>query len=272
MESSVVFAHELVQLDILRILPPLLPVFVLSSQVVGGDRDVADRSVKPDIEHLVLVIRHLSAPLQIPGDTSTMETFIQQLSSELGGILRPVSFDTDLLDPLSEIGRDLGQVDEDVLGGLRLGLVVAKSASWVDQLNGIDQFAAAIALITTGVIVATVRASASYESIVKEAVAAEALELGYLLLVSVALLLEVDEDVLSDLGMLFGAGSAKQLGVALEPLVNLLVDLVVLVADLLWCHALLDGFDLSGCSVLVCAADEDGVVASLPTEPGIDVG
>lgn len=51
MEWDVVFAEELVELDVFWIPPPLLPVF----GVVCRYGDVPDASIEPDVENLVLV-------------------------------------------------------------------------------------------------------------------------------------------------------------------------------------------------------------------------
>lgn len=57
---SSVRTHELDKLDILRVLPPLLPIF---AQEVGRDGDVSDRGIKPHVEHLVAeaILRHRGA-------------------------------------------------------------------------------------------------------------------------------------------------------------------------------------------------------------------
>ncbi|KAI3479573.1 hypothetical protein L1887_58385 [Cichorium endivia] len=49
-EAHVVLAHELVELDVVRVLPPLLPLV----GVVCGDARVADGRVEPHVQHLVL--------------------------------------------------------------------------------------------------------------------------------------------------------------------------------------------------------------------------
>jgi hypothetical protein len=49
MERHIVFTHELVQFHLRGILPPLFPV----RNVFGGDADIADGSIEPDIKHFV---------------------------------------------------------------------------------------------------------------------------------------------------------------------------------------------------------------------------
>ena len=80
MESDVVFAHELIELHVLLILPPLFPLI----SVISRNRDVANRCVEPDIENLVreLIERDRCSPFEITCNASAMKTFIKQSSSE----------------------------------------------------------------------------------------------------------------------------------------------------------------------------------------------
>lgn len=55
-----------------------------------------------------------------------------------------------------------------MLGHLRLGFRAANVAFRVDQIDGIEQFSALVALVTTSVIELTVRASAVHISISQE--------------------------------------------------------------------------------------------------------
>lgn len=70
------------------------------------------------------------------------------------------------------------------------------------------------------------------------------------------------------LRLLLCGGSAKEVKLNLEPLVNVGVDGVVLVADLLWCQALLSGLVLCGRAVLVRATHIQQVPASHAAVPG----
>ena len=80
MESDIVFAHELIELHILLILPPLSPLI----SVISSDRDVANRCIEPDIENLVreLIERDRCSPFEITCNAASMKTFIKQSSSE----------------------------------------------------------------------------------------------------------------------------------------------------------------------------------------------
>jgi hypothetical protein len=55
-EGNIVFGHELVVSDVVRVLPPLLPVL----RVVGGDADVPDGGVEPNVKDLEKKIRAVS--------------------------------------------------------------------------------------------------------------------------------------------------------------------------------------------------------------------
>jgi hypothetical protein len=47
-KGNIVFSHELVVSDVVWVLPPLFPVL----RVVGGDADLPDGGVKPNVEDL----------------------------------------------------------------------------------------------------------------------------------------------------------------------------------------------------------------------------
>ena len=74
-EGNVVLSHKLVELDIVGVLPPLLPLV----GVVSGDRDVSDRGIEPHVEHFrsEFLQRHLGSPLEITGDASTKKALLK---------------------------------------------------------------------------------------------------------------------------------------------------------------------------------------------------
>lgn len=146
MESQVILSHELVQLHVLSVLPPLLPLVA----VVGGDRDVADGGIEPNIEDFVSILfeRHGSSPLQVAGNTSFHETALKELVGEGRSILGPVSFNFGFSHPSSELVCHLGKVDKDMLGLLDHGSSVAHLAVRVLQLRSVDELTASVALIS----------------------------------------------------------------------------------------------------------------------------
>ena len=86
-EGHVILGHELPVLHVVRVLPPLLPVL----RVLGGDADVPDGGVKPDVEDLVLepLHGHRGSPLQVPGDASWLQPPLHSALSDNPGIVGP---------------------------------------------------------------------------------------------------------------------------------------------------------------------------------------
>ena len=68
-----------------------------------------------------------------------------------------------------------------------------------------------------------------------------------------------------------GGCPAKVVKVAIEPFIDLCVDSVVIVTDLLWGLVFLASFSFCGSSILICAADVNGVVASKPSKSCIHI-
>ena len=75
---------------------------------------------------------------------------------------------------------------------------------------------------------------------------------------------------LHSLSLLCCAGFPKVVELNVEPLVDLTVDGMVLGADLLGSKPLLQGFCLSGRSILVCATNIKDVVVAKPAVPEVD--
>jgi len=267
-ESDVVLAHELVQLDVLGVLPPALPLV----HVVGSNGNVADRSIEPHIEDLLAVLlkRNRGSPLEVTRDASALETTLQEVVSEGDSIGRPVGLD--LLDPLLELRLDLGQIDEDVGRGADFGSRFALVADGLDELDGVDKLTTAVALISLGIMVMAHGALTANEAISQEAFTLEAILLVNHLLEGVSVLVKGIEDVLSNLGLLGSGSSSELVEVTVEPLVDISVDGVVVIANLLRGLAFLHRLSLSGGSIFISSANVHGVMASKSRESGIHVG
>lgn len=72
-------------------------------------------------------------------------------------------------------------------------------------------------------------------------------------------LVKSQENILCNLGLLLSGGAAKLVKVNLHPFVALLVDRVVLVAQLLAGHSISQCLGLGSSSVLVSAADVESI-------------
>lgn len=151
---------------------------------------------------------------------------------------------------------------------------IASSAFWINELDSIDELAAAIALITLGIIEATalVMACTSHHSISKWGLASLTVLLSKLIFKGVTLSTEVIKNILGNLCLLRRSGTAKLVKIAVEPLVDFGVKSVVMITDLLTRLTFLSGLGLSGCTILVGTADVNSVVASKTAVSGIHIG
>ena len=89
MEWNIVFAHELEQLDIVRVFPPLFPIV----SVVGGDRNVSEWCIKPNIEHLIVhaINWYMDTPAQISSHASCLQTRLDPTVANRDGIRCPLA-------------------------------------------------------------------------------------------------------------------------------------------------------------------------------------
>ena len=114
MESDVVLAHELVELDVVVVLPPLLPLISVGS----CDGKVTDRGIEPNVEDLVgeFLDGNWGAPLEISGDASSEKTLLQHDLSESDRVLGPLALNFLFGNPCFKSWLNLSQINEDVLG------------------------------------------------------------------------------------------------------------------------------------------------------------
>ena len=115
------------------------------------------------------------------------------------------------------------------------------------------------------------RALAPDISVSEEPLALVTVELVNHLVEGVTIGVEVLEDFLSDLGVDGRGCPSEVVKVDVEPLINLLVDNVVLVADLLRGLAFLLGFGLGRGSVLIGTTDVHAVVVGEAAVPCVGV-
>ena len=83
--------------------------------------------------------------------------------------------------------------------------------------------------------------------------------------------MQVIKDVLGDLSLCWSSCSSKIIEVTVEPLVDLLVNGMVVITNLSWCLVVSTSLCLSGCTVLVSAAHVDTVVANQTGKSSIDI-
>jgi len=85
----------------------------------------------------------------------------------------------------------------------------------------------------------------------------------------VTIFVQLREDILSNVGLLSRRCSSKDIESNLEPVIDLLVNFVVLVAKFFWGAFLFYRLSLSRCSVLVCTAHVKSVVTACFTISGV---
>lgn len=271
-EGDVVFAHELVQLDFAGVLPPLL---VLLLEVVGSDRDVADRGVEPHVEHFLLEALDGDghSPLQVSGDALWLEAHVQPGLRHCDRVLRPFALLAALQDPLLEIGLDHGEVDEEVFGFPLDWLGFADFAFGILELDRtVEKPLAFVALVAFGLVVLATGACSKYKPISQEEVTLFAIALLQLVLENAVVLLDVEEDLLGDGGVPGRAGPPKVVKLYVEPLVDAVMDLEVVVANLFGRLPLLEGLDFGGCAVFVGPTYIHNIVSVESLVPGIHIG
>ena len=161
-EDDVVLADE-VQHTRLWILPPCLPASVaLGLRVTQLLRvtDVADRRIKPDVEHLAFgaLDRHGNTPVQIATDGARLQPHVEPALALSVDVWLPLL--VLLEDPLAEERLVLVERQVPVLRATHHGRASADGRAWIDQLRRAERRTATLALVAISVLVATVGAGA----------------------------------------------------------------------------------------------------------------
>ena len=123
---------------------------------------------------------------------------------------------------------------------------------------------ALVALITFGFVVLAIGTCTQNVAISKESIAFLAIALIHLILEDATVISCLIEDLLNYLGMPRSACSSKVVEVNVKPLVDAVVDLKVVVADLLRSLSFFECLNLSCCTIFVCAADVQNIVSVEP--------
>lgn len=99
-----------------------------------------------------------------------------------------------------------------------------------------------------------------------------AVSLHHFLFDNFAILVNIQEDLLTYFGVPFCACPAEIIEPNVEPLVHLFMDSVVMITDLLRSLLLLQGFNFSRSAVLVSSADVQNIASLQTFESCVDVG
>ena len=104
-----------------------------------------------------------------------------------------------------------------------------------DEFKRFEEISTEIALVTSGIDIATGRALTFDESVCQKGAVLLAVELGCHSLFEVAIPVELHKDLLRNVGLQLGCGAAEYVEADVEPIVDLRVDGMVLVTKFLGC-------------------------------------
>lgn len=202
MEWDVVLAHELIQLHLLWVPPPLLPVV---SQV-SSDGDVPDRGIEPHIEPLLLhtFLRDPYAPVEVSRHASWLETLVQPALADGSRVGGPGTCHRPLGDELFELGGEVVETEEEMVGRDVFWRVLADVAVGLKKVFWVEEFATSVALVSFGFLIAAMRAGSDYESVGEGDVAGFAHELLDLFSLEISALVYLLVQILDNLRVFLG--------------------------------------------------------------------
>lgn len=152
-----------------------------------------------------------------------------------------------------------------------LGLITANMAFGRNQIGRIQQFTAAVTLVTSSVIILAMGAGTQDESISQKSIACEAFGLLKSIFEGKALRVEGIEYALADFSLLRGTCLSPIIKIDVEPVVNLGVESVIEVTNLLGCLLFGKSLCFSGSTILVSTTNVDSIVASESGPSGINI-
>lgn len=199
-----------------------------------------------------------------------MQALGQPLAGDRRRELRPLRADP--VDPLLDLALELGLEQEEVPGLADLQVAAAADRrTRFQQVRRVQDAGAVLALVTARLVVAAVRARADDVAVRQEAVVGDREDLADRPLLDEPVLLELPREVLRDLHVLLRGTAAEVVEGQLEAVVDRLLGVVRLRAELGDREPGLLGGQLGRGAVLVGGADVQHVVAALAQVAGVDV-
>jgi len=148
---------------------------------------------------------------------------------------------------------------------------VTCAALGIHEKGGITQLSTGIALVTLGTLSPTMITSTIYKAVGKETVTCGTELLVSNLLYVLLVLPDIIKDVLSNNLMLRSSGPSEKVKITVKPVIDVLVDLVILITDLLAGYALLLRLILSSSTILISPANVEHIVTHLSVITGSDI-
>ena len=270
-KDDVVLAEEIDELAV-RIQPVVLPPvgIALRHRPFPGGRHVTQRVFEPDVHDLAHGVFHRQrhAPVQVARDGAVGEPLVEPAPAIVAYVVLPVLF---RLDPRLQPGRNAGELEIPVIDRPDLERTFTEFAVRINQLRGVENGAAGLALVPPGAVRSAVGARAFHVTIGQEAVAGRTVDLVDFPHVEAALLFQA-ADVGPGRFVVDGPGGLGEIVVDdAEVFEGTLDDGIVLVHEFLGRCAFLLGRQGDGHAVIVRSADVNDVPAFQPLVADIDV-
>ena len=266
-EDDIVFADEVNEARV-GTFPPRLPR--VGEQLLGVG-DVADRGVKPHIEHFAFgtLNGHRDTPIEVATHGAGFESHVEpalalsaHIGTPFGVTLNP------RLKPLLMLIE--GQVP--VLGFAQYGLGSRDGAAGIDEFGGRKVLTTALALVTVGIGIAAVGAFAHDVAVGEEGLRLFVVVLFVGFLHKFALVVERAEEIRCHLAVGFAGGAGINVEGDAEAFKTVFDELVVAVHHFLNTATFLAGTNGYGHTMLVRTADEEDFAVAEAEIAGIDVG
>ena len=270
-KDDVVLAQEIDEFAV-RVQPVVLPPvgIALFHRPLPGGRHVAQRIFEPDVHDLAhrVIRRQRHAPVQVARDGAVGQPLVEPALTVVPDVILPVFL---LPDPILQPGRHAGKLEVPVVGRAHLEGAFTGFAAGVDQLRGVENGAAGLALVAPGAVRSAMGARAFHVTIGQEAVAGRAVDLVDFPDVETVLFFQAAE-IGPGRFVVDGPGSLGEIVVDdAEVFEGALDDGIVLVHEFLGRYACLLGRQGDGHAVIVRSADVDDVPAFQPLVAYVDV-
>lgn len=250
MEWNVVFAHKLIQTNVVRF-PPL---FILLTQKICCNWNVSNWSIKPNVKYLLfkLLKRNSYTPLQVSSNAFWFKTHVGPCFSCGNWIFRPFSFLTWLIDPFFQIFLNFRQINEEMNCLFKDWSAFTNVTVIIFHFSGIvEEFLTFITLISSCVLITAKWTRTTNKPISQKEIAFFAVALGHLFFFNSVFLLDVQKDILTNLSVPFCGCSSKVVKSNIEPLINIWVDFMIIITNFSWSLFLFQSFNFGGRAILI---------------------
>ena len=265
-EDDVVLTDEVHHLGILA-----LPIFLPIGRKILSSRDITNRSVEPNVEHLTLgtLNRNGDTPIQVAAHGTGLQTAVEPALALTIDVRFPLL--VTLQDPLAQHLLVLIEGQIPVLGLAHHGLRARNGTLGVDQVGRIERRAALLALVAIGAVVAALGAGTGDVTVSEEGLSLLVVVLLRSSLRELTLIVQCAEELRRCLSV--GGRGCTRVDVErhTQTLERRFDYVVILIDDVLRRNALFSRLDCDGHTVLIATADRDHILAALTQITNIDI-